>query len=478
MRYASTGAAAAPPPAPAATAPATPAAEPSFPNLDTITLDNLNASVAGGNVAPGQIGYLHDIGLDYGWGPTSTIQWLLEHVHVYTGMPWWGSLIVTAVSLRLAMFPLFLKSADSQARSAAIVSVTKPYTDRMTAAQKEGNQAEMMLCWQEVRRIRKEAGVSMVSQLGPVALQGVVGYCGFKLTKAMATLPVPAFRDGGLLWLSDLTIPDGYLILPGIMALTMHAVIRMGGETGSATLPPMMKNVMLYVMPAFMVIFLAWQPAATTLWFTGTGLVGILQSQILQRPKIREYFGIAPIMGAQAGAGSTSPMSDLEGAFAKRFSALNEARKAAAASSSAAAKSNSPSGPASSPASSSPFGRGISYTPPTQQMPKLNTRPSPRVLDTTLVHHHDPDTAPADRQHDDMIQVAKPAPTAGSGSVFSQATDAFRSFKGTMSRATKQTPEQAAEAEKEAFRRRAAEYERAAQSRRQVKTTNRSRPGR
>ena len=30
------------------------------------------------------------LGIDYNPGPAVCCRWLLEHIHVYTGLPWWG----------------------------------------------------------------------------------------------------------------------------------------------------------------------------------------------------------------------------------------------------------------------------------------------------------------------------------------------------------------------------------------------------
>lgn len=44
---------------------------------------SLNEITKDASPIPEQIGYLKDLGLDYGWGPTSFVQWLIENIHVY-----------------------------------------------------------------------------------------------------------------------------------------------------------------------------------------------------------------------------------------------------------------------------------------------------------------------------------------------------------------------------------------------------------
>ncbi|KAF1346301.1 60Kd inner membrane protein-domain-containing protein [Delphinella strobiligena] len=230
---------------------------------------------------PEQIGYLKEIGLDYGWGPTAMIEWGLEHVHVYSGLPWWGSIVATALCFRLALFPLFLRSSDVGARQAAMLPITKPLTTRMMEAFK----AQDM-----------ETGISMTVLMGPALLQAVFGFCAFKLMRAMANLPVPGLENGGILWFVDLTQRDPYLALPAIMAISMHAIFRMGGESGAPMQNPAMRPFMLYVMPGLVFISTVWLPANLNLWLATTGLVGMAQVSLFRQADVRSALGMAPLV--------------------------------------------------------------------------------------------------------------------------------------------------------------------------------------
>ena len=281
--------------------------------MDTITLDNIDltqpdipAHIA---AIPEKIGYLHEIGLNYGWGPTSMLEWTIEHIHIYAGLPWWGSIAATAILLRLALLPYFIKSSDSMARSQALMPLTKPVTERMTAAQKAGDTPGMQAAWGELGVIRKRAGVSFWAQFRPMILQGVFGYCGLKLFRAAANLPVPGFKDGGFLWLTDLTVPDPYLILPLVMAGSIHMLIRIGGETGAMNGPmsPGMQKLMLYGMPGIILITTGFLPGAVTVWFAAGGALGIVQSLSLQRPAVPGMAGNRTALQADEGRARLEP---------------------------------------------------------------------------------------------------------------------------------------------------------------------------
>jgi YidC/Oxa1 family membrane protein insertase len=242
------------------------------------------------------IGYLKAIGLDYGYGPTASIEWVLEHIHIMGGLPWWGAIAATAVLIRAVTFPLYLKSADQAARQAALVSVTKPLTDQLKAAQSAGDQTGVMQAWTKINAVRKRAGLSYMQQFTPMLVQAVLGFCSFKLMRAMSALPVPGMQTGGFGWVTDLTVSDGYLLLPALMAGTMHVMFRYGGETGNSDMvAPGMRSFMLWGMPGLVFIMTGWQTAAVCIWFVASGGWAMGQAMLMQKPAVRKFFGVTPM---------------------------------------------------------------------------------------------------------------------------------------------------------------------------------------
>lgn len=179
---------------------------------------------------PEHIGYLKSLGLDYGWGPTAFIETLLEHIHIYTGTPWWASILLTAVAIRLALVKPYIAAADVSARLATIQPITMPVRDKMSAAQKAGNQQAMLLARQELIAIHKKANIQTYKAFVPL-LQVFLGYGTFRLFRGMAALPVPGLETGGFLWLKDLTVSDPFFILPLTTAGAFYLVMRVRTTT-------------------------------------------------------------------------------------------------------------------------------------------------------------------------------------------------------------------------------------------------------
>ncbi|CAD0112258.1 unnamed protein product [Aureobasidium uvarum] len=282
-------------------APAATIAPPPTPATDALATDSNPFDISDATDyanLPERLGFLKDLGLDYGWGPTSVIEWSLEHVHVLSGMPWWGSIAATAFLYRLALVPMFMKASENGAKMRAMQPITKPMNDKMMDAMRNGDRVTAMQMRQEMMAINKAAGVSTIGMLVPSVVQGVFGFCAFRLLRAMSNLPVPGLETGGFLWIADLTQTDPYFLLPAIMGGTLHMVMRMGGETGTP-MTASMRPFLLYVFPGIVFITTAWLPAALNVWLCTTGIMGVAQVHLFKRADIRRMFGLTPMVDAE-----------------------------------------------------------------------------------------------------------------------------------------------------------------------------------
>ena len=171
------------------------------------------------------IGYLKALGLDYGWGPTAMIQYLLEHVHVWTQTPWWASIILSAFLIRLALFKLNVNAADQAGRLARATPLLKPIQDKVKIARAARDTPTMMVLSAQMKTIMKAEGVSYLKLFGPF-LQVPLGYGTFRLLQGMSSLPVPGLDSGGILWIRDLTIADPYYTLPMLTSVMMYFTFK------------------------------------------------------------------------------------------------------------------------------------------------------------------------------------------------------------------------------------------------------------
>jgi YidC/Oxa1 family membrane protein insertase len=298
---------------------------------------------------PEHIGYLKSLGLDYGWGPTSAIEWLLEHVHIFAGTPWWVSITLTAILVRVALFKPYIDAAENGAKMNAIKHITQPLTGQMSAAFRAGDNTTATQLRMEIKMINQRAGIKLWKAFVP-AIQMFTGYGTFVLLRAMAHLPVPGFEDGGVLWFHNLALPDPFIILPVATASLLHFVLRVrslpstriqtnrsqrGGETGATNMSPEAMKLMMYGLPAITLLFTWWLPAALQLSFFVSGLLSFGQASLFKWPWFRNYMNMTPLPTGPVAAPDDRTPSPYKGTMKVRSpmstaelnSAFQESRK-------------------------------------------------------------------------------------------------------------------------------------------------------
>lgn len=220
-RFASTDSTA----APATEAP--PAASPSEFSPDIHTFSEIDDAAL--LDFPERVGYLAQLGLDYGWGPTSLVQWVLEHLHFTAGLPWWASIVGVAVVTRLVMFYPVLGAQEQNYRLRKVREdpLYKQTSDRMMVAMATGQVAshEVTELRLQMKMLNHRAGVQQWKVFMPM-LQLPLAIGGFKLFKAMGALPVPGLENGGILWFTDLTVPDPFFLLPSVGVAVIIMTLR------------------------------------------------------------------------------------------------------------------------------------------------------------------------------------------------------------------------------------------------------------
>lgn len=238
-----------------------------------------------------QLGYLDSIGMAQGYGPTALIERILEYAHVYTGLPWWGTIIVTTFVVRSVMFPLYVKSSINAAK----MSKVKPELDKVMQDLKEAESPqEQVQAAQRRKNIMKENDIHLSHQVLPM-LQLPVAYGFFQALRKMANHPVEGMSTQGYAWFTDLTQVDPYLGLQSIAAIVVIGMVRLGGETGAHQMNPMMKKVMTWV-PILSILVTKELSAAVVLYFAANSIFSFLQTSILRSHLFRKLAKMPPIV--------------------------------------------------------------------------------------------------------------------------------------------------------------------------------------
>lgn len=252
---------------------------------------------------PEQIGYLKGLGLDFGWGPTACLEWLIEHVYIYSGMPWWATIATVALAWRAALFVPTMNSSKNQAlvqqmnSNPEFVNAKAQFEEAMLRSK---DRVAQMQAREKMMRIKKQSGVKFVRFLVPLTTIPF-SYGAFRLFRGMAAIPVPSLETGGLAWFTDLTVHDPYYILPlASVGLAAAMFQQMQAANMGQSQDPMAQNIqkwMKYVLPPMMFACTAWLPACVQWFFLMFSAGTVVQTSATLNPAVRRWADLPPLPG-------------------------------------------------------------------------------------------------------------------------------------------------------------------------------------
>lgn len=235
-----------------------------------------------------QLGYLDLIGMANGWGPTGLVERLLEVTHVYTGLPWWGTIVTATLLVRVVLFPFYMRSSDNMARMAKI----KPELDAIVKeAQEAEHQSQRMQAMMKRKKLMKEHNVKVLYTVFPLMqLPVAIGF--MRALSKMAAYPVDGFWNQGAYWFENLLMPDPYLGLQILGGATVMAMVQFGGELGQTVSPAMKK--LLIGLPILSLIVTKDFSAAVCLYLAAGAFFGVAQTRLLRLKTFRRVFKMEP----------------------------------------------------------------------------------------------------------------------------------------------------------------------------------------
>jgi YidC/Oxa1 family membrane protein insertase len=220
--------------------------------------------------------------MDLGWKPIRPLGhlflWLLRSI--YRFIPNYGvAIIIFAFILKLALTPLTRKSFESshkmQKMNPQMQDIQKKYKSDPQQMQKE------------LQKLYKEHGVSPLGGCLPLLLQMPVFFALYPVLRYSIDLRQASF----ILWLTDLSEPDPWIILPIMMGIFMFVQQKMMmpknidkekmDEKQLAQLQS--QKMMLYVMPVFMVFIFKSLPSGLVLYWTVFNIFSIVQQHSIKK---------------------------------------------------------------------------------------------------------------------------------------------------------------------------------------------------
>lgn len=157
---------------------------------------------------------LASLGLGSMYTPVGLVQILLDSLHATTGLPWWGTIAVTTVMLRVCLFPLSVKFARNAAKMAKLQPELSEIMKKIQHYSKIGATELQQKEQIKIAELYKAHDCSPLSMMTLPFMQVPFFMSFFIALRKMALAPIESMKTGGVMWAGDLTLPDPTYALP------------------------------------------------------------------------------------------------------------------------------------------------------------------------------------------------------------------------------------------------------------------------
>jgi YidC/Oxa1 family membrane protein insertase len=240
---------------------------------------NVLAEAAGGGPKLGEL-----INLGFFSPVAKFLVGALVFFHAHVPFQNWGvAIIALTLCLRIALFPLSWK----QIQTTIAMRKLKPDLDELNKKFPDDAQARQMATMELYRK----HGVNPLGGCLPQLVQLPIWWAMWATLQTAVEMYHEKF-----LWLTDLSAPDKWFILPGIYGVFIVLQQRIVPQQG---MDPMQQKMMTYMMPALFTVLVLFLPAALGLYMLTSSALGIAQQLVVEK--------IAPRNPPGAPGGSPAP---------------------------------------------------------------------------------------------------------------------------------------------------------------------------
>jgi len=208
-----------------------------------------------------------ELSVDYGvlWFIAKPLFVVLQLIHELTGN-WGWSIILLTIIVKAAFFYPSAMGYRSMAKMRKVTPRMQQIKERYKDDKQRQQQAMMQLF--------KEEQINPLGGCFPILIQIPVFIALYWVLLESVELRHAPF----MLWLSDLSSPDPYFVLPLVMGATMFLQQKLN----PAPIDPIQAKVMQFLPVAFTVMF-AWFPAGLVLYWTVSNILSIGQQWVITR---------------------------------------------------------------------------------------------------------------------------------------------------------------------------------------------------
>ncbi|XP_018351155.1 PREDICTED: mitochondrial inner membrane protein OXA1L [Trachymyrmex septentrionalis] len=242
------------------------------------------------------------------WTPPGIVQNFLEFMHINLDVPWWLAIVITTMCARTLLFPLWIKAQKNMIRLSNHMPMIQDFYMRSTVARNRGDYIESAQITTNMMNYIKTNNISFFQNIMMPLVQAPIFISFFFGLKQMANLPVESLKDGGFLWLKDLTVYDPYYIMPILTSVTMFITIELGTDGTNIHAMGAMRHV-IRVLPFVALPFMMHFPGAILIYWLATNTVSLIQTGFLKIPYVKKAVNM-PTFIIHSKKGSTKSFKD------------------------------------------------------------------------------------------------------------------------------------------------------------------------
>lgn len=275
---------------------ATYSSAPDISAFETATGPAIHDMGSGVSEAVEHVQTLADLGRLSSWPNVRGLQALLDGTVEMTGLPWWATIVLVTVTVRILILPFVFRGQANAIRLQNIQPKMAAYMKEIQYAKSTGNKMLLAQSAQAVQKLMKDNDCSPFRSLQtPLILMPLFGSFFFAL-KGLAAAGLTSMQTGGLSWFTDLTAADPYYVLPAASVIMSLIVIETGAEMGSvqsATTPQakMMRNVFRVLIVGSLAV-LVYFPAAIFCYMATNNVFSLGQLLLLNNQTVRRKLNL------------------------------------------------------------------------------------------------------------------------------------------------------------------------------------------
>ena len=210
---------------------------------------------------------------------TNVVTWALVQMKLFLGVGYGWVLILFGILLRVLLWPIHARAMRAQIKNMAVQPLLKEIQEKY-----KGDQERLQ---KEMIRLYKEEGFNPLGGCLPMLIPFPI-----LITLFFVFQGTIEFRGVEFMWLSDLSRPDPYYILPVALGGSMFLLQWLSARVTPNPTPQI--KMMMWFLPIFMVVIFANFASGLNLYYAAFNLATIPQQLQLMRERQRLQKKTAP----------------------------------------------------------------------------------------------------------------------------------------------------------------------------------------